>query len=413
MITVIGLGFVGLTTALGFAEKGFKVYGYEINNQRFKQISKGNVPFHEPSLKEMLLKHKNKNFELSRDLKKIINESTVIFICVGTPSKESGEVDLIFINSAIKDIIKNLDSSSNNHKVICIKSTVPPSTTKTISEKYSKLKNNIGFTSNPEFLREGFAWEDFLYPDRIIIGYENIDSFEAMKKIYCTFDSKIYGVNFNTAEFIKYSSNALLSNLISFANELSIIGHSMKEIDIKKTFEILHKDKRWNGNPAGMSSYFYPGCGFGGYCLPKDLEGLIDISNKHGYVPNLLKNISKVNNEIASFLLNKVLKDLDSNTSILILGLSFKPNSDDVRNTPAAKIINELIKRGFSNINAFDPIAIDSYKSIYNQKVNYFHDLNLAIEQSDVSIITTKWDFFKQSLDIISKKVYFDLRYYL
>ena len=125
----------------------------------------------------------------------------MIFICVGTPSKESGEVDLIFINSAIKDIIKNLDSSSNNHKVICIKSTVPPSTTKTISEKYSKLKKNIGFTSNPEFLREGFAWEDFLYPDRII-GYENIDSFEAMKKIYCTFDSKIYGVNFNTAEFI-------------------------------------------------------------------------------------------------------------------------------------------------------------------------------------------------------------------
>ena len=245
------------------------------------------------------------------------------------PSKGNGAVDLSFIEQAIENIFINLDSS-NKTRLICIKSTVPPETTKYFQKKFSKnhtkFNNKIGFVSNPEFLREGYAWEDFMNPDRIIIGSDSPNNFPLMKEIYGVFNSEIYCVNSTTAEFIKYSSNAFLSNMISFANEISIIGNLFGDINIKKTFEILHKDKRWNGNPAGMSSYFYPGCGFGGYCLPKDLEGLIDTSMSKGYDPQLIKNILRVNEQIISFHIEKILKNRDINTRILILGLYLSQN---------------------------------------------------------------------------------------
>ena len=418
MLSIIGLGFVGLTTALGFADKGFKVFGYEIDLERRNQINNGVIPFHEPQLSKMLIKHKkNNNFQIISNFKDAINNSNIIFLCVGTPSKENGAVDLSFIEQAIENIFINLDYS-NKSRIICIKSTVPPETTKYFQKKFSKknhtkFNNKIGFVSNPEFLREGYAWEDFMNPDRIIIGSDSPNNFPLMKEIYGVFNSEIYFVNSTTAEFIKYSSNAFLSNMISFANEISIIGNLFDDINIKKTFEILHKDKRWNGNPAGMSSYFYPGCGYGGYCLPKDLEGLIDLSMSKGYDPQLIKNILRVNEQIISFHIEKILKNRDTNTRILILGLSFKPESDDVRNTPSAKIISVLNNIGFKNINAYDPISIDAFRKAYQYKVNYFYDLESAVNSSDLSIIATKWKEFKEKFDIISKKDFFDLRYYL
>jgi UDPglucose 6-dehydrogenase len=285
MITVLGLGFVGLTTGLGFAKKGFNTYGFDVDVERLNSLKNYNIPFHEPHLEDVLRETNNKTFSLETDFETAIKESEAIFLCVGTPSKEDGSADLKYIYAAIEQV---LAVETDKFQVIITKSTVPPSTVSTkvipfVKEKLSQFPNRkIGFASNPEFLREGYCWEDFIEPDRIVIGVDDEESKSVLDKIYQPFNAPIHYVTYNSAEFIKYLSNTLLSTMISYSNEMSMIANHIGDIDIPKAFRILHEDKRWYGTPAGMSKYVYPGCGYGGYCLPKDTSALVQASIEHG-----------------------------------------------------------------------------------------------------------------------------------
>lgn len=414
MITILGLGFVGLTTGLGFAKKGFKTYGIDINEERLNMLKNYEIPFHEPHLKEVLEESLGKTFFLDISFEEAIKNSEAVFICVGTPAAKDGSADLKYILSAIDQI---LEVDDDKFKVIITKSTVPPSTVSKkiipyVKAKELEYKRNVGFASNPEFLREGFCWEDFIEPDRIVLGVEDERSKAILDKIYKPFQAPIHYVSYNSAEFIKYLSNTLLSTLISYSNEMSMIADSIGDIDVPKAFKILHEDKRWSGNPAGMASYVYPGCGYGGYCLPKDTSALNSIAMENGVDTQVLNGNLKINDQIKDFVVKKITSQINKTDSIGVLGLSFKPDSDDVRLTPSKDIIEKLINDGYKNINVYDPIANTSFKDSYPKiGVRYFESLDSVLKATDNIVILTGWNEFKENKEKISKKNVFDFRY--
>ncbi|MCB0460428.1 MAG: UDP-glucose/GDP-mannose dehydrogenase family protein [Flavobacteriaceae bacterium] len=414
MITILGLGFVGLTTGLGFSKKGFKTYGIDINTERLDKLKNKEIPFYEPHLKDVLEETIGKTFILDAPFEEAIKDSETIFICVGTPAAEDGSADLTYLLSAIDQILAVDDKK---FKVIITKSTVPPSTMSArvmpyVDEKYKGLNRNIGFASNPEFLREGYCWEDFIKPDRVVIGVEDEKSKEILDKIYKPFNAPIHYVTYNTAEFIKYLSNTLLSTLISYSNEMSIIASHIGNIDIPKSFRILHEDKRWSGNPAGMASYVYPGCGYGGYCLPKDTSALNSIAIANGVNTQVLDGNLRINDQIKEFVVHKIKEKVNKEDSIGILGLSFKPESDDVRLTPSKDVIEKLLQQGYNNISVYDPIANDSFKENYPHiKVTYKEDLKELLNAVENVVILTGWKEFKENKEMISEKEVFDFRY--
>lgn len=416
-ISILGLGFVGLTTGLGFAKKGFKTFGFDINEDRLEKLKNFHIPFHEPHLKEVLEETSDKTFFLNVPFEKAIQESDAIFLCVGTPEKKDGSADLTYLLGAIDQV---LSVNTNKFQVLITKSTVPPSTVsnEVIPHVESYLKNNparkIGFASNPEFLREGYCWEDFIQPDRIVIGVEDEKSKTILDAIYQPFNAPIHYVNYNTAEYIKYLSNTLLSTMISYSNEMSMIAGAIGSIEVKKAFQILHEDKRWYGNPAGMKSYVYPGCGYGGYCLPKDTSALVKISEKNGFTPQILKANLSTNHDIKPFLVDQIEKKAKKTEVIGILGLSFKPDSDDVRITPPKEIIEILLERGFTKIYAYDPISNEEFKSHYpDLNIEYIDSLERIIPLSDHLVLLTGWNEFKEKKNLFDQKSTFDFRYAL
>ena len=414
MITVIGLGFVGLTTGLGFAKKGFKTYGIDINEARVNKLKNFEIPFHEPHLKEVLEETSDKTFFLNPPLEEAVKNSKAIFICVGTPAAADGSADLKYILGAIDEI---LAVDSDDFKVIITKSTVPPSTVSKkvkpyVDEKLKELNRNIGFASNPEFLREGYCWEDFMEPDRVVIGVEDEDSKEILDKIYKPFNAPIHYVSYNSAEFIKYLSNTLLSTLISYSNEMSMVADHIGDIDVAKAFRILHEDKRWFGSPASMSSYVYPGCGYGGYCLPKDTSALYSISKDNGFTPEVLGGNLKINEQVKDFVVSKIADATSPSDTIGILGLSFKTGSDDVRLTPSKDVITKLIDKGYTNIIAYDPLANQAFQEEYpDVNIKYIDTLEELLEQTEYVAILTGWKEFKEKKELINKKTVFDYRY--
>ncbi len=414
MITVIGLGFVGLTTGLGFAKKGFKTYGIDINAERLGKLKNYEIPFHEPHLKEVLEETLGNSFFIDVSLNEAIKNSEVVFICVGTPASEDGSADISHLLTAIDQI---LSVDSDSFKALVVKSTVPPSTLSQRVRPYVEKKiqgtvKQIGFASNPEFLREGYCWIDFIEPDRIVIGVGDEKTKALLKLIYKPFGAPIHFVSYNSAEFIKYLSNTLLSTLISYSNEMSMIADKIGDIDIPNTFKILHEDKRWSGNPASMSSYVYPGCGYGGYCLPKDTEAMDAIARANGVDTAVLSGNLKINADIKDHLVGKLENDLEKNDSIGILGLSFKPESDDVRITPTKEIIEKLLAKGFTNISAYDPISNEVFRKEYPEiAIKYFDDLDSLIEHNNNLVILTGWKEFKENEQKIKQRKVYDFRY--
>ncbi len=416
MITIIGLGFVGLTTALGFSNKGYKVYGYDIDDNKVEKIKSGTIPFYEEKLNDELNKSLNKNFYISENLKEAVNNSKFIFYCVGTPCQDDGSANLECLLNSIDNTLKVMDK--NEHKIIIIKSTVPPSTTMLnvipyIEKLGFKVGKNIGVANNPEFLREGCAWDDFINPDRIVIGQCDEKTGKEIEKLYDPFEAPVYKVSLNTAEYIKYLSNTLLATLISYSNEMSMIGDTIGNIDIKKAFNILLLDKRWIGKPAQMSTYVFPGCGFGGYCLPKDTKAIYCISKKKGIDAKILDSVLEINKKIKEYVVNKVVLETNKDDYIGILGLAFKPNSDDVRETPAKDIIKDLIARGYNNIIVYDPIANENFKFQYNLPIEYAENISEISIKSKVLIITTAWKQFREEESKFKNKKVFDFRYML
>ncbi len=414
-ITVFGLGFVGLTTALAFAEKNNKVYGYDIDTERLSIIKNGKLPFVEPGLDTVLIRNIGKNFIVTNDPEVAVRNSDFIFICVGTPSGKNGETDLKYIFSAIDLIIPALND--DKYRVVVIKSTVPPSTTKERIIPYLKEKDlNAGYSfsvaNNPEFLREGHCWDDMINADRIVCGVDDLKGEEMLRTLYSNFKAPFFAVSYNTAEFIKYLSNTLLATMISYANEMSIIADIIGDIQVKDAFKILHLDKRW-GN-ASMSSYVYPGCGYGGYCLPKDTCSMYEMSISKGYEPGILKNVIDVNDNMPKYIANKIMDTTQKTSRLGILGLSFKPGSDDVRGSSAAIIISILLSNGYKNICAYDPIANEIFDKKYKFNfVTYHHSIESLCDNSDVIVLVTAWSEFYGIDKKYTSKKFFDCRYYL
>lgn len=417
MITVIGLGFVGLTTALGFCRKGFKVYGVDINEKVLETIQTGKAPFYEPFINDILEQNINKMFFPTDDLGKAINNSEYVFICVGTPSRSNGSVDLSHIFTALGNILKAIRKPG--YKILIIKSTVPPLTAeeeiKPLMEKFGyTIGKDIGLVSNPEFLREGCSWNDFINPDRIVIGESDEKSGLLVKELYESFKAPIFRVSLNTAEFIKYLSNTLLATMISFSNDMSMLACSLGEIDIKNAFKILHLDRRWYGKPADMKNYIYPGCGFGGYCLPKDTKAIYAKAKEKNYFSTMLKATLDVNIYIKEFVVEKICKEvINKNENIGILGLAFKPGSDDVRETPAKSIIEMLIKSGFGNIIAYDPVANERFNRTFGLPVKYVSSKDELVSEADNIIILTACEEFRKMGRLPPDKKIFDFRYIL
>ena len=329
-ITIIGTGYVGLTTALCLAYLGHKIICVDKDENKIKKLKKGIIPIYEPGLDELLKKYR-RNIEFSINAKKAVENSEIIFIAVGTPSTKYGDIDMTYFKQAVREISNFL----NDYKIIVNKSTVPVGTGEWAKKEIKKnYKGNFSIISNPEFLREGSAIKDFLDPDRIVIGLDNEKAKEIILDVYSSINAPKILTDIKSAEMIKYAANAFLATKISFINEIANICEKMGA-DVEKIAEGIGYDKRIG------HGFLKAGIGYGGSCFPKDIEGLTKIAEDKKYNFHLLKAVSFVNeNQKKIFIkkIKKILKKIKGET-ICIWGLSFKPNTDDIRKSPAIEII--------------------------------------------------------------------------
>ncbi|MHA1693973.1 MAG: UDP-glucose dehydrogenase family protein [Candidatus Helarchaeota archaeon] len=396
-IGIIGLGYVGFISAVGFALKGYKVKCVDILENNVKMANNGEVPFFEPNLRENLGKVlESKRFSASKDYT-ILKDTDISFICVGTPSLKTGEIDLKYIKSSAENLGKVLGTMDHFH-VAVVKSTVVPGTTEEvvlpILEKFSGKKCGVDFSiaMTPEFLKEGDAMNDFLNPDRTVIGASDQRTANLLKNLFMQLGGKILIVrNPRTAEMIKYANNTFLAMKISFINELANISRTIGGIDINEVAQGIGLDQRISGK------FLKAGCGFGGSCFPKDVKAIKEFAKNRGYNPILINAILDVN-EKQPLIMIKILKEAIGNLKgkkIAILGLSFKPNTSDMREAPSIKIIDQLVKEGVI-LNAYDPVAIDEAKKLIKGTINYSNSLLNCIKGADACLIITEWDEFRE-----------------
>jgi UDPglucose 6-dehydrogenase len=401
-ISAIGVGYVGLSTALSYASKGHSVTASDKDLERVKKIQSGIPPFHEPGLQELLaLNLQNGTFKcIFNQTEKAVLESDLTFITVGTPTRPDGSIELNFLKSAAAEIGSALHNKKTYHLII-IRSTVTPGTTrnvvKPILEETSKKKSGIdfGLCMNPEFLREGTALHDTLSPDRIIIGEHDKKSGDALETLYQEFFAEntppIIRTNLSTAEMIKHANNAFLATKISYINTIANICEKTPGIDVTTVAEGIALDKRIG--PLFLNA----GLGYGGSCLPKDVKALITLSKNLGYKPALLKSVEEVNKNQpyrAVELCKRLLTNLD-NKNIALLGLAFKPHTDDMREAVSVPIINQLLKEK-AKVTAYDPAATPNAKLIFKNKIKYATSAIACIKNADCCIVITEWDEFKE-----------------
>ena len=388
-IAVIGVGYVGLGTAAVFAELGNDVIGADIDKKKIVNLNKGIMPIYEPGLKELVERNlKRKRLRFTSSNKEAIRHADVIFICVGTPPKVTGETDLKYIKKAAMEIAKTIDS----YKTIVHKSTVPVETGEQVKNIIKKnIKKNIEFdvVSNPEFLREGTAIKDTFEPDRIIIGSDSERAIKIMRELYSPIKAPIIVTDIRSAELIKHASNSFLATKISFINAIASICE-LSGADVEKVAEGMGMDRRIN------RSFLNAGIGYGGFCFPKDVQAFIKIAEKYGYDFELLKATHNINQHQKKYFAGKIKKALKNvkGKTIGILGLAFKPNTDDMRFAPSIDIISELQKEG-AKIKAYDPEAMERARDIL-KNVEYCTNPYDAAKNSDALVIVTEWNEFRE-----------------
>ncbi len=386
-VAIIGSGYVGLVTGTCLAEVGHKVICVDNDDKKIKTLKKGKIPIYEPDLGKLVRKNLEKNLFFTTSVKEAVDKSEVIFIAVNTPPKKNGEADLCYVEAVSREVAQHMGS----YKVIVEKSTVPVETGKWIKKTIElNLKKGVEFdvVSNPEFLREGSAVEDFMYPDRIVIGVESDRAEKIMRELYKPYKAPIIITDRESAEIIKHASNSFLSLKISYINAIANICE-LVGADVKKVAEGMGLDKRIG------RAFLDAGAGFGGSCFPKDLSAFIRIAEKIGYNFELLKIVEAINVEQKKLMVKKV-EDMLWNINgkkIGVLGLSFKPNTDDMRNAPSIDIIHMLQKEG-ANIKAYDPQAMDKAKPLIKD-IKYCKDAYEAADKSDALLLLTEWDEFK------------------
>ncbi|TCZ73798.1 UDP-glucose/GDP-mannose dehydrogenase family protein [Paenibacillus albiflavus] len=408
-IAVFGLGFVGLTTALGFADKGYSVRGYDINQERCAEIAGGKVPFFEPGLDDALARNLGKTFILADSAIDAADQSDICFFCVGTPGLPDGSADLAQLLLAIDSVLETVSEVC----VLVVKSTIPPGTLNERVTPYVRAKGaGNPVAVNPEFLREGKCWDDFMNPDRIVCGVTDDAAKNVLAELYKLFGAPLHYVEPNTAEFIKYLSNSLLAALISYSNEMALLADAVDGIETARAFRILHEDRRLAG--AGINTYIYPGCGYGGYCLPKDIAALDAVALNRGFTPRILEGVISLNNEMPELTARKIARAAGEKTEkIGILGLSFKRGSDDVRDSPAAKIIGALVQGGYVSIYAYDPLAMQEFHNTYRLSITYCASANEVCETCGTVALVTAWDEFQGIDKTFPDTRFVDCRYFL
>jgi UDPglucose 6-dehydrogenase len=386
-ITIIGVGYVGLTAGACFAYLGHKVICFDKDKEKIEKLKKGMIPIYEPGIDEILEKH-GKNIDFTTDLERAIKESEILFLAVGTPSKKYGKIEMEYFKKAVREISKILDG----YKIIVNKSTVPVGTgdwTKREIMKYYDGKFSV--VSNPEFLREGSAVKDFLEPDRIVLGVEDDKSKEIMLDIYSSINTPKIITDIKSAELMKYAANAFLATKISFINEIASICEKTGG-DVKKVAEGIGLDRRIG--PAFLNA----GIGYGGSCFPKDIAGLLSISRANKYDFLLLKSVAAVNRNRQIIFVEKIQNILKKvkGKKVCIWGLAFKPNTDDVRKSPAVEITKRLQKMGFK-IQAYDPAAMENAeKELLKKNIKFCKNPYEAAKRADILVLVTEWPEFSE-----------------
>jgi UDPglucose 6-dehydrogenase len=395
-IGVIGTGYVGLVTAAGLAELGHRVIGTDKLQEKIEKISRGSLPIYEPGLEEILFSNVRGNrLTFSPDLDRTIQESDVIFVCVGTPQHADGSADMSQIEEVSRQIAENL----NGYKVVVEKSTVPVKTSfwikRTIS-LYKKANVQFDIASNPEFLREGSAVSDFLNPDRIIIGVETQKARDILCGIYERFTGRLVITNIDTAELIKHASNSFLALKISYINLISNICEKT-EANVEQVARGMGLDPRIGGR------FLKAGIGYGGSCFPKDIKALVNIGEELGVDMSLLKESDRINNDRSRVFIDKVKRALWilKDKKIAVLGLAFKPETDDIREAPSIRIIRDLLREG-ARLRLYDPKAADNIRQIYpeeRERIVYASSAYEAVEKANALLVLTEWDEFS-NLDL-------------
>ena len=388
---MVGTGYVGLVTGACLADFGNNVTCVDVDASRIEQLEKGKVPFFEPLLEDLVLR----NYEAGRlkfttELASTVRESEAIFIAVGTPDRGDGHADLSALFNVVQDIVPIVQ----DYAVIVTKSTVPVGTGRKVQEIVKETVTNgstIDVASNPEFLREGSAIEDFMRPNRVVIGAETERSREMMQQIYQPLyltETPIVTTNLETAELIKYASNAFLATKISYVNEMANLCERYGA-DVRVLAKAMGLDQRIGGK------FLHPGVGYGGSCFPKDTEALVKIAEKVGYDLRIVQSAIQVNGERPSMAVCKLEKLLGSveGRQICLLGLAFKPNTDDVRESPALKIAEQLREKG-AQIRGFDPVAMERVRML-EPEVALAENAYDAVEGADAVVLCTEWNEFR------------------
>lgn len=395
-IAIVGTGYVGLVSGTCFAEMGVNVTCVDVNAEKIRSLKNGQIPIYEPGLDEMVLRnHREGRLNFTTDLKSCLDEVEIVFSAVGTPPDEDGSADLQYVLAVAKEFGENIQK----YTVLVTKSTVPVGTAKqvraTIQAALNKRGVDIEFdvASNPEFLKEGAAIKDFMSPDRVVVGVESEHAKELMSKLYRPFLLNNFRVLFTdipSAEMIKYAANSMLATRISFMNDIANLCE-LVGADVNMVRKGIGSDSRIG------HKFLYPGCGYGGSCFPKDVKALMKTAEKNGYDMRVLQAVEEVNENQKNILFNKLSKHYGGalqNKTIALWGLSFKPETDDMREATALVTIDLLLKAG-CKIRVYDPVAMDECHRRLGDAVEYAADMYDAILNADALLMLTEWKQFR------------------
>ncbi len=410
-LTIIGTGYVGLVTGACFADSGNDVVCMDIDKRKVDALRKGVVPIYEPGLKELIQKnHKEGRLNFTTDIKNAVRRSGIIFIAVGTPPDNNGATDL----SAIKAVARDIGRYMNEHKIIVTKSTVPVGTSEFIQKIVSKETGlQFDVASNPEFLKEGAAIDDFMKPDRVVIGVNNERTGAVLRSLYEPFTrtgNPIIVTNIRSSEMIKYAANAMLATKISFINEIANLC-TMTGANIDDVRKGIGYDNRIG------HLFLFPGVGYGGSCFPKDVKSIIHVGKQYGYGMDLLSAVDRVNNNQKALLPLMIKRHFHGKLKgrrLALWGLAFKPRTDDIREAPSLVIIDALVKAG-AVVVVHDPEATRHIKAVFGSRIKYADDMYTALKNADGLVLVTEWNEYRKPdfdrmLKLMKGKVVFDGR---
>lgn len=418
-ISIIGAGYVGLVSGVCLAEKGHQVTCVDIDADRVNRINAGVSPIHERSLDVLLTKNVGRTFRATTDLVKAVQDTSLTLIAVGTPFKDD-EIDLSYVRQAAVDIGHAMKAKHDYH-VVVVKSTVVPGTTEDVVRPALEQASgksagpDFGVGMNPEFLREGEAVDDFMMPDRIVLGGIDRRTIDTLESLYAVFEGvTVVRTTPRTAELIKYAANSLLATMISFSNEIGNLADALGGIDVVEVMRGVHLDRRLtpilNSGVRvvpGFTTYLEAGCGFGGSCFPKDVKALIAHGERVGSPMRILSQVIGVNEDQPLRILNLIQRHVPdlSGVSVALLGVAFKPGTDDIRESPSLAVLRALLSSN-AKVSVFDPAVSEQLRVVFPEaEIGYAQSLPAAIEGAEIIVIMTRWEEFRSVPQLIAGRV--------